>query len=430
MPFATLHYPQENKDEFKKRFPADFIGEAQDQTRSWFYYQHVLSGALFNSHAFKNCIVTGIVLAEDGKKMSKKLKNYPDPMLMMEKYGADAMRFYILSSPVVQSENMFFSEKGLDEVMKKNLGRLQNVLAFYQLYENGTKADAKSKNILDRWILMRLEEFFNASTEGYENYKLDEATRPLNDFIDDLSVWYLRRSRERFKEESEDKMQALATIRYVLQELSKVIAPAMPFFADTLFAAVREDGDEESVHLASWPEIKGHADDNIKEVMDEIRRVVTLVLAQRTVEGKNVKQPLALLKLKNKSLKGIKTELLNLIKDEVNVKEISFDDTIEGEVELDMNITPELRREGEKREAIRFGNALRKEAGYTPGMYIANITSTAMVFSDPEVLKGINAKEFTKITNPDEVLVSDIKKEVKLSGDKSDIVAISPPDKK
>ena len=191
---------------------------------------HVLAGALFDSAAFKNCIVTGIVLAEDGKKMSKKLQNYPDPTFMLDKYGADAVRLYMLTSPVVQADNLAFSEKGVDELVKKNIGRLHNVLAFYQQYagpSNGlgageTLRDFKSENVLDRWILSRLEELVEESTLGYENYQLDKATRPISGFIDDLSVWYLRRSRDRFKTEGPDKTAALATMRYVLHRLLRI----------------------------------------------------------------------------------------------------------------------------------------------------------------------------------------------------------------
>ncbi|MBX4200618.1 isoleucine--tRNA ligase [Candidatus Parcubacteria bacterium] len=400
VPFAILHYPVEHKNEFKDRFPADFIGEAQDQTRAWFYYQHVLAGALFESEAFKNCIVTGIVLAEDGKKMSKKLKNYPDPMAMIEKYGADAMRFYILSSPVVQGESLYFSEKGLDEIAKKNLGRLQNVLAFYQLYENGTKADAKSKNVLDRWILMRLQELLEASTRGYEKYNLYDATRPLTDFIDDLSVWYLRRSRDRFKEESEDKKAALATMRYVLGGLSKIMAPSMPFFGETLFGAVSEEQDEESVHLASWPEIKRHEDTGLKDAMVEVRKAVTLALAERSAKAIKVRQPLGLLTIKSKTL-DVKNngELLDLIKDEVNVKEIAFDDTIEGEIKLDVTITPELKEEGAIRDIVRFVQDQRKEEGLKPedkiSLSIQADDTLAGVIKKHEalLLKEVRAKE-------------------------------------
>ncbi|MFI5205349.1 MAG: isoleucine--tRNA ligase, partial [Candidatus Paceibacterales bacterium] len=350
----------------KRPIPADFIGEAQDQTRAWFYYQHVLIGALFGKQAFKNCIVTGLILAEDGKKMSKKLQNYPDPTQVMEKYSADALRFYMLSSPVVQAENLSFSEKGVDEIVKKNLGRLQNVLAFYQLYENGTKANSKSKNVLDLWILMRLGQVLKASTQGYENYQLYEATRPLTDFIDDLSVWYLRRSRDRFKEDGPDKTAALATIRYVLEQLSKIMAPAMPFFAEQLFTAVRENDSEESVHLASWPKMGDFENVKLKEAMTEVRNIVTIALAERSAKAIKVRQPLASLKIKSKTLKTAGKDLLELIKDEINVKEIIFDANIIGDIELDTQLTDVLKEEGLVREIVRAVQDLRKETGLTP----------------------------------------------------------------
>jgi len=361
VPFASLHYPLENKNNLKKRLPADFIGEAQDQTRAWFYYQHVLVGALFGTQAFKNCIVTGIVLAEDGKKMSKKLKNYPDPTEVMEKYGADAMRFYMLNSPVVQAENLAFSEKGVDEIAKKNISRLYNVLSFYELYENNIESSNKSNNVLDCWIMARLMEVVKTSTDGYENYRVDIAVRPLTDFIDDFSVWYLRRSRDRFKDEGPDKKDALATLRYVLNTLSKVVAPSMPFFAEYLFQKTKRSNDKESVHLEIWPAI-GKFNANIIEKMSEVRAVVNLALAERTLAGIKVKQPLASLKIKNMESKiNGENELLDLIKDEVNIKEIFFDSSIEKEVELDVNITEELKDQGIIREIIRAVQEERKE---------------------------------------------------------------------
>ena len=374
VPFAVHHYQGKNKKEI---LPANFIGEAQDQTRAWFYYQHVLMGALFNREAFKNCIVTGIVLAEDGKKMSKKLKNSPDPIYVMEKYGADTMRFYMLNSPVVQTENLSFSEKGVDEIAKKNIGRLYNVLEFYNLYKDGTEAHNKSKNILDVWILTRLKELILSSTEGYENYRLDTATRPLINFIDDLSVWYLRRSRDRFKEENDDsstslmtdKKLGLATLRYVLQELSLVMAPAMPFFAEYLFQAVCSDYKVESVHLTKWPKALKLKKSEIITIdqMIEVRSVVNLALALRNLNSIKVRQPLALLKIKNKKLK-IKDneELLGLVKDEINVKEIVFDGKIKEEAELDLRITKELKEEGILRDIVRDIQSKRKETGLKP----------------------------------------------------------------
>ncbi len=414
VPFAT-----------KRPMPADFIGEAQDQTRAWFYYMHVLAGALFNKEAFKNCIVTGIIVGEDGKKLSKKLQNYPDPMVMMEKYGADALRFYILSSPVVQSENLLFLEKGVDEVVKKNLGRLQNVLVFYELYQDGTSASDKSKHVLDRWILVRLEELFQQSTEGYESYQLYEATRPLTDFIDDLSVWYLRRSRERFKEEGQDKKNALATLRYVLYQLSLIMAPAMPFFAEYLFAAVREITDQESVHLEQWPNIKGHDDSDLKTAMNEARNIVSAALAQRTLKGIKVRQPLASLKVKGKKVKGKKVkglqdELLDIIKDEVNVKEIIFDEAMEHLVELDLEITPELKEEGMVREVVRALQDMRKEQGLKPeDKMLVWLMAPATLQNLFEKNKEVLAKE----VGANEILVNQtikegvVLKEMKLEGD-------------
>ena len=209
MPYGEKHYPFDFAQGKPFEFPAKFIAEGLDQTRAWFYYLHVLGGALFRKNAFQNVIVNGIVLAEDGKKMSKKLQNYPDPMEVVDRYGADALRLYLLSSPVMQAENLSFMEKGVDEVVKKNIGRLNNVLAFYKLYEDGTLRDWKSENILDRWILARLDQLILESTKGYEAYQLDTATRPIAGFVDDLSVWYLRRSRERFKEVGEDPSTSL-----------------------------------------------------------------------------------------------------------------------------------------------------------------------------------------------------------------------------
>jgi isoleucyl-tRNA synthetase len=370
VPFAT-----------RKPIPADFVGEAQDQTRAWFYCMHVLAGALFKKEAFKNCVVTGIVLAEDGKKMSKKLKNYPDPKYILEKYGADAMRFYMLSSPVVQADNFSFSEKGVDEILKKNISRLYNVLEFYRLYANGTQPSDKSKNILDKWILSRLNNLIKDITEGYEEYRLDLATRPLTDFIDDFSVWYLRRSRDRFKEENDDKKDALATLRFVLYTLSQLMAPAMPFFADYLFQVVRENNEEESVHLTAWPKVnKKLIDKNLEEKMQKARDVVSLVLAERIASNLKVRQPLAKLTVKDSLFKN-ENELLDLIKDEVNVKEIVFNEKIQKEVELDTKITEELREEGMLRELVRQVQDERKKQGLKPEnkIYVAIVADRNLV---------------------------------------------------
>ncbi len=376
MPYGEKHYPFERKEDFDKTFPAQFIAEGLDQTRAWFYYLHVLGGALFNKNAFRNVIVNGIVLAEDGKKMSKKLQNYPDPMEIVDKYGADALRFYLLSSPVMQAENLSFAESGVDEVLKKNIGRLGNVLAFYKLYEDGTERDWKSENVLDKWIVTRLDELIIETTQGYEAYRLDAAARPLPKFIDDLSVWYLRRSRDRFKEEGKDKQQALATLRYVLHRLSLVMAPAMPFFAESLFQAVREGEDEESVHLAMWPEVSvptgflarlfggANKDAQLLEAMQRARDIVTKALEARDAAKIKVRQPLRRLTVGSSPLTE---EYLALIRDEVNVKEVIVASKLPDGVTLDTDITPELREEGIVRDTIREIQAFRKSVNLKTG---------------------------------------------------------------
>lgn len=404
VPFAT-----------KREIPADFIGEAQDQTRAWFYYMHVLAGALFKKEAFKNCVVTGIVLAEDGKKMSKKLKNYPDPAEVMEKYGADAMRFYMLSSPAVQAENLSFSEKGVSEIANKNIGRLYNVLAFYQLYQNETQASDESKNLLDAWIISRINELIRDVTKAYENYRLDLASRPLTDFIDDLSIWYLRRSRERIKEQDKE---ALATLRHVLRNLSLAMAPIMPFFADYLFMAVREQGGSQSVHLAAWPEIKKEKiNSGLSLQMEKTRNIVALAMAQRVAKGIKVKQPLAKLKIQNSKLEiRNNNELLDLIKDEINVKEIVFDNSTADEVELDLNITEQLKEEGKIREIIRAIQEERKNAGLKPSDEIFVALSGAENFvsvaekNKAFIAKEVHARDINIESNDSEKLLLKIKK--------------------
>ena len=371
MPYGERHYPFENKEHFDSVFPAQFIAEALDQTRAWFYYLHVLAGALFQKNAFQNVIVNGIVLAEDGKKMSKKLKNYPDPMEVVEKYGADALRLYLLSSPVMQAENLSFIERGVDEVAKKNLGRLNNVLAFYELYKDDTARDWKSIHVLDRWILSRIDQLVDESTKGFEAYQLDVATRPIAGFIDDLSVWYLRRSRDRFKTDGADKTAALATLRYVLHTLSRVMAPTMPFYAEYLFQAVREEEDEESVHLAMWPEAGGHVrlEMALVNAMAEARRVVTLALEQREKVNIKVRQPLPMLEVSTADFLSVSDNdaLKLVIAEEVNVEQVVFSETLRsGEVKLDTNITPELEEKGFMRELFRAIQALRKEKGFSP----------------------------------------------------------------
>ncbi|MFZ2167642.1 MAG: isoleucine--tRNA ligase [Minisyncoccia bacterium] len=366
MPYGEKNYPFTDKEHFDAQFPAQFIAEGIDQTRAWFYYLHVLGGALFEKNAFQHVIVNGIVLAEDGKKMSKRLQNYPDPMEVVEKYGADAMRLYLLMSPVMQAENLAFSESGVDEVAKKNVGRLSNVLAFYQLFNNGTKAADTSTNVLDVWILARLAELVKESTDGYEAYRLDSATRALAPFIDDLSVWYVRRSRDRFSAKGrsasggkEEKTAALATLRYVLRTLAAVMAPAMPFIAEEIFQGVKEEDDAESVHLLSWPQMKSVSNTELIADMACARALASEALQLRQKAGIKVRQVLASL-----SITGtLSPELRAILADEVNVKEIKEDAV---GLALDMALTPELIKEGDEREMSSAVAQARKTENLLP----------------------------------------------------------------
>ncbi len=365
MPYAQAHYPFEDKERFEKTYPAQFIAEGTDQTRAWFYYLHVLGGALFNKNAFQNVIVNGIVLAEDGKKMAKRLRNYPDPLEVVEKYGADAMRLYLLMSPVVQAEDLAFSESGVDEVAKKNIGRLTNVLAFYNLFEDGTECADTSTYILDRWILARLAELLKETTGGYEKYELDKATRPLALFIDDLSAWYVRRSRDRFKEEGTDKKEALATLRHVLRQLSVIMAPAMPFIAEEIFRGVRSAGDPESVHLVNWPEIRkrwhlfgDNKDKRLIADMVQVRAFASEALQLRQKAGTKVRQPLASLTVPDE----LSQEFAAILADEVNVREV----LVGKEIALDTVLTPTLIKEGDEREMASSVAQARKAEGFSP----------------------------------------------------------------
>lgn len=392
VPYASLHYPFENEDEFKSRLPADFIAEGLDQTRTWFYYQHVLSGALFGKPAFKNVVANGMVLAEDGKKMSKRLKNYPDPMYIINTYGADATRLYMLSSPAVVADNLLFSERGVDEWMKKVVMRLENVYTLLALYEGDSKESRDdSENVLDKWIIARTRELVRDVTEGMDTYHLDRATRPLMQFIDDLSTWYVRRSRDRLKNiDSEDGAASRATLLFVLRTYAQVMAPFAPFMADSLWMRLRTEKDVESVHLSEWPDFKD-VDETLISDMVLIRSLVSDVHQKREEEGINLRQPLGGLVIN----KVFSKEMLQIIADEVNVENVTVDESLEDGFQLDTTMTPELKEKGMVRELMRAIQSARKEKGL-------DITDDAgVVVSGPEeweVVVNNHAREIQEST--------------------------------
>jgi isoleucyl-tRNA synthetase len=412
MPYAVPHFPFESdleKDNHKnffekflknfnqpkepKHFPADFIAEGLDQTRGWFYTLMVLNTALFGKAPFKNVIVNGLALAEDGRKMSKSLNNYPDPRFIIDKYGADALRYYMLSSQIVKAEPLNFSEKGVDEVLKKVINRLLNVVSFYELYVDDTQSQKffensyktlKLENILDEWIASRLYQTLEKVTLALDKYELDVAARPLADFVDDLSTWYLRRSRDRFKgDDFNDSMRTQETTHFVLITLAKIMAPFMPFVSEDVYQRVsgfRMKNVEKSVHLENWPTGESFKKESL-ENMQKIRDIVNLGLEARDKIKIRVRQPLQILKI-SEDISKMDNQIIELIKDEVNVKEVIFDDTLISKEDSDLKvsispeITPELLEEGVAREIIRLTQSLRKKANLNPDDKIDLIVQT------------------------------------------------------
>lgn len=376
--FAELHYPFENKEEFKKRLPAQYIAEYIAQTRTWFYYMHAMAVLLFDDISYENVVSTGTILNEKGEKLSKSKQNYPDPWKIIDLYGVDALRFYLLSSSVMQAENLFFAEREVREIHNKVINILDNVIGFYSMYAKDIKKKEKSKNILDRWILSRLNNLILEVTQEMDSYNTVKSGRLIREFTDDLSLWYVRRSRNRFKLKD---ASAASTLEKVLLELSKVIAPFTPFLAEKMYL-----GPEISVHLDSWPKAnKKLIDNKLEEKMKETRETVSLVLAKRAEAGIKVRQPLAELTIKSK----LDKELLELIKEETNVKKI----VVGKSLKLDTKITEELRKEGEYREMVRNVNGMRKKMKLTPKDTI-EIESTFQVINLKDFLKEVKAKSY------------------------------------
>ena len=334
MPYAQEHYPFENKERFEANFPADFICEGLDQTRGWFYTLAVLGSALFDTPAFNNCVVNGLILAEDGKKMSKRLKNYPDPNQMLNKYGADAVRLYMLNSPAVRGEDLRFSEKGLIETTRQQLLPLWNALVFLSTYAKidgweptPENLSVKNNNPMDRWIMSRLQKLISEVQKEMDSYDLNRSVAPFVGFIDLLTNWYIRRSRRRFWKAGQgpDKREAYATLYTVLFEFSKIIAPFIPFIADGIFRTLRQESDHQSVHLALFPEAdSAYRDIDLEKQMDLVLSTVTMGRALRAKHQLKIRQPLPKIFLvtHDPEAKKVLENLADLITDELNIKEI------------------------------------------------------------------------------------------------------------
>ncbi len=334
MPYAQNHYPFENENFIKDAFPADFIAEGLDQTRGWFYTLNVLSTALFNKPAFKNVIVNGIVLTEDGNKMSKRLKNYPEPMEVIDKYGADAIRLYLLSSPAVKAESFCFSQQGVQLVLRKILIPLWNSFYFFctyaKIYDWQPSHDFTIKNVsadIDKWLLSICDKLIEKVEASMDKYDLNHAITPFIEFIDKLTNWYIRRSRQRFwdDEDSLDRRSAFFTLYHVLFKLCKVIAPFVPFIAEAMYLELKKANDPISVHLTSYPN-PGYRNHVLEKKMDYIQRVVKMGHHVRKERSIKVRQPLLGITIiaSTDDVLNILKQGKELIVDELNVKHIVF----------------------------------------------------------------------------------------------------------
>ena len=373
MPFAQLHYPFENRKKFEKNYPADFIVEYVGQVRAWFYYVHVVNTALFSDIAYKNVITTGTLAGNDGRKMSKSLGNYTDPNLLMDQYSADSLRFLMLSSPVLAGEDFSLIDKDVSDVARK-LSMIWNVYDFFTMYAEVDGFDSEQAmavsefvNPLDIWLVSRVHQVRNQITEGMEAYNIPAALSSVLEFIDDMSNWFVRRSRRRFwkSEDDQDKLEAYSTLYYVLIYLAKILAPFTPFLAEELYqkmtgAGVMNSEIPESVHLLDWPEA-GVIDEIVLAQMAKTREIITAGLAERMKKTETeaqikVRQPLAKLVYAGEELDDFYEQI---IMEEVNVKSVEHGEALV----LDKTLTLELLEEGKIRELIRFVQAARKKAG-------------------------------------------------------------------
>ena len=394
MPFAQFHYPFENVEKFEANFPGDFIVEYVGQVRAWFYYVHAVNVGLFGHNAFKNVIVTGNVAGNDGLKMSKSKGNYTDPNLLMDQYSADSLRFTLLSSPLLQGEDFALKDKEVGDVARK-LSMVWNMYDFFTLYAevdgwefNGTIEDPSEdlENPLDQWVVSRVHQLIEEIEKNMDIYDIPNAVKPILPFIDDASNWFVRRSRRRFwkSEDDTDKNNAYRTLHYVLVRLSQALAPFVPFLSEELY---RNLTNQESVHLTNWPQV-GHINELVVKDMETVREYVNQALSLRAAAKMKIRQPLASVTIPTH---GEFVNFEDVLTEELNVKSV----IIGGELALDLEITPELKREGYAREIIRYVQAARKNAGLNVDDHIdlslltneADLTQTIEEFG-----KGIAAE--------------------------------------
>jgi len=394
MPYAAKHYPFENVEWFKSNFPSDFVSEYIGQVRAWFYYMHVISILLFNDIPFRNVVVNGNILAEDGTKMSKSKRNFPDPNLIVKKYGADALRIYLLSSQLMRAQDLNFKEEVVKQVYRRFNLLLINVLKFYSMIEiNDLAIDVTiSDNILDKWIISMLHVLIRDVTQRMDDYDTAEASRLFFNFVEDLSTWYLKNSRDRFKSENKnEKLSAMNTFSYILSNLSKLLAPLTPFISEMIYQKLKDKGIVPliSVHLEPWPEFDEKLINlKIHENMGLTREIVKRSLELRENSKIPVRQVLQKIILKGVSLKN---EYLDVIARAINVRKVIIETGEEKEllVDLDTEITSELRLEGIARNLIRHLNNYRKKLNLST----KNRIDLYLTTNNKEILEALKTHE-------------------------------------
>jgi isoleucyl-tRNA synthetase len=354
-------------------FPADFVAEAIDQTRGWFYTLHVLGTALFDKPAFQNVICSGWIVAADGEKLSKRKKNYAPMDEVFDQYGVDTMRYFMASSPLMNGEDTRFSVDFLRDTQRQVFMSFNNIYSFYKLYADVDKfkpesplVEPQSQSLLDQWVLARLNQAVAEVTAGMEEYRLDKGSRPIAELLDDISNWYVRRSRRRFwkSEDDDDKQSAYETLHYVLLRTAQLLAPFAPFLSDYIWRDLVKGTDlPQSVHLSDWPSVKEPLSTShiMLENMINARALITEGLAQRAAAGIKVRQPLA-----KATVSGLEMSpaLQQIMAEELNVKEVVNQEGSEVSVQIDTKLTDELKAEGLSRDLIRSIQNARKNAGF------------------------------------------------------------------
>ena len=365
MPYAQYHFPFENKKIFQEQFPADFITEAVDQTRGWFYTMLAISTVISHTSSYKNVISLGHVLDDKGKKMSKSKGNIVLPDEMFEKYGADVIRYYFYS--VNQpGEPKLFVEKEIVTLSRNLFMTLWNVFSFFMTYASidqfEPSGNLQSDNVLDLWILAKFNKLVLSVSESMNRYDAYKSSNEINEFVNELSTWYVRRSRRRFwKSESDaDKNSAYETLYYILFNLTKILAPFAPMYSETVYQILRFSTEPESVHLCIYPEIK-EIDENVIREMAAARLIVEAGLKSRAENGIKIRQPLQEITYSGEKLSD---QLEKIIADEVNVKTVVNNSFINSAVSLDTEITHDLKIEGFSREIVRNIQELRKKSGF------------------------------------------------------------------